>query len=243
MATASTIPHSDNDNDNDSDQRDSLAHAYLNDPNFDVDAELARRSSGSQRRRAAHSTALNAHPPIRQRPTVVLSPLSTLSSPPSASSPRLGFPLIPQYLPTPPSLSRQPSYEHGPQLHSLQNFAANPQPVPSIPSVSLPMSSLISHPDPAFNRPNPNHGHATTVEDEYCDLVSIAPSTSPHHFSNHTYRYHKKHTSNDDYPMDIPSQMDFEEYVFISQDLFQTIIYTTSSRWSILLHLSRRVSC
>jgi hypothetical protein len=229
MAAAPTSPHSD------SDQHDLLAHAFLNDPNFDVDAELRRRSSGSQRRRAVQSTALNTHLSIRRRPSVGPGPGSTLSPPPSSSSPRSGFPLIPLHLPTPTSLSRQPSYEHEPQLHPVQNFAANPQPAPSIPSVSLPLSSFISHPNPLFNgpNPNPNHGHTTAVEDEYCDMESIAPSTSPHHFSTHTYRYDKKHASNDDYAM----EMDIEEYAFFSPSTSKR----SSTRWSILPHLSHRV--
>ena len=248
MAAAPSGPHrnNDNDNDNDSDQRDLLAHAYLNDPNFDVDAELCRRSSGSQRRRAAQSTALNTPPSIRRRPTVFplpsLSSLSTLSPTPSSSSPRVGFPLIPHNLPTPLSFSRQP------HLHSVQDFAPTPQPAPSIPSVSLPLSSsFISDPNPAFNgpslHPNPNHRHSTAADDEYYDIESIAPSTSPHRFSTEIYSYYKKHGSNDDYAMemDTRSQIDFEEYVFLFPSTTAPIPNDHLSRSSILPHLSGRV--
>lgn len=199
MAAAPTSPHTD------SVQHDLLAHAYLNDPNFDVDAELRRRSSGSHRRRAAQSTALDTRPSIRRRPSVVPSPPpSPLQPAPSESPPRSGFPLIPQCLPTTPSLSRQPSYE--PQLHPVQNFAANSQPAPWNPSVSLSMSPFIS-----------NHSHSTAVEDEYYDMDSVAPSTSPRHLSTETHQYDKKQGSNDDYAMemDTRSEMDFEEYVFL----------------------------
>ena len=216
MAAAPTSPHTD------SDQCDSLAHAHLNDPNFDVDAELRRRSSGSHRQRAAQSSALNTRPSIRLRPSVVPSPphsLSPLHPPPSSSSPRSGFPLIPDYLPTPPSLSRQPSYES--HLHPVQNIAANSQPAPWNPSASLPMSPFIS-----------NHSHSTAVEDEYCDMDSIAPSTSPRHFSTETFQYDKKQGRNNDYDMeiDIRSEMDFEECVFSFPSTtisHYTITYTT----------------
>ena len=195
MAAAPTSLHTD------SVQRDSLAHAYLNDPNFDVDAEFRRRSGGSHRRRAAQSTALDARPSIRRRPSAVPSrPPSPLHPPPSESPPRSGFPLIPQSLPTPPSLSRQPSYEQ--QLHP----ATNSQPAPWNPSVSPSMYPFIS-----------NHSHSTAVEDEYYDMDSIAPSTSPRHFSTKTYQYDKKQGSNDNcaMEMDTRSEIDFEEYVFL----------------------------
>jgi len=202
-APPSTTPHSDDD-------RDSLAHAHLNDPNFDLDAELRRRSNSSNRRRAAQLTALKTAPSIRRRPAVV---------PPPSSPPRSGFPLIPHYLPTSPPLSSQPSNE--PQLHPSHDFAPNPQLELAAwtPSVSLPMSSSISDPNPALSSPISNHGHstATAVEDEYYDMVSIAPSTSPHRFSMNTYPYDKKRGSNDDdydMEMDFRSEMDFEEYAF-----------------------------
>jgi hypothetical protein len=208
-ASAPSSPHSD--------PRNSLAHAHLNDPNFDVDAQLRRTSSGSQRRRAAQLTALNtAAPSIRRRPIAIPSP--TLSPPPSLSSPRSGFPLIPQHLPISPSLSRQPSYE--PQIQPLHNnFAANPQPDAWAPSVSVPISSFISDPKPAFNSPISNRGHPTTIEDEYYDMESVAPSTSPPRFSTDTYPCEKRRESDDDLvdmEMDIRSEMDFEEYVFSS---------------------------
>src|SRR5258706_5553290 len=231
MAAAPTSPHTD------SDQHDSLAHAYLNDQNFDVDAELRRRSSRSHRRRAAQSTALNTRPSIRRRPSVVPSPPpSPPHLPPSESPPRSGFPLIPQYLPTPPSLSRQPSYE--PQLHPVQNFAANSQPALWNPSVSLTVSPFIS-----------NHSQSTAVEDEYYDMDYIAPSTSHRHFSTETCQYDKKQGSNDDYAMemDIRSEMDFEEYVFLFPRLpNQTPLNNHLHSWVLLDYpspLFRSCSC
>jgi len=192
--------------------RDSLAQTYLNDPNFDVDAELKRRSSESHRR-AAHSTALNSGPSIRRRPNAGHPP--PLSSPTPASPSRSGFPLIPQYLPSPPPLSRQPSYHLPPPDQPLYNFAAHPNPATWFPPASVSTPSFISDSKPALNSPNSYHRHSTGVEDEYFDMDSIAQSTSSQRFSRDTYGYDKKRGSNDDddLEMDTRSEIDFEEYV------------------------------
>ena len=222
MAAPATGPH---DHDHD---RDSLAQVYLNDPNFDVDAELKRRSSESHRR--PQPPALNTGPTIRRRPNAAPPPLSTPTSP---SPTRSGFPLIPQYLPNPPPLSRQPSYNLSVpdrQPHPLHNFTANPQEATRAPLISVSMSSFNSDSKPVFNSPNSNHGHSTTVEDEYYDMESIAPSTSSRRFSRDTYGYDKKTGSNGDHgdmEMDIRSEMDFEEYVFSFSST--TILYSKRS--------------
>ena len=210
MAAPATSPH------NHDHDRDSLAQVYLNDPNFDVDAEFKRRSNDSHKR-PPQPVIFNTSSSIRRRPNPGPPPPST---PTSSSPPRSGFPLIPHSLPNPPPLSTQPPYNlpaHDRHPHPLHNFTANPEAATWSTPVSISISSFISDSKLALNGPNSYHGHSTDIEDEYYDMESITPSTSSRPFSRNTYGYDNKKGSNrdhDDMEMDIRSELDFEEYVF-----------------------------
>jgi hypothetical protein len=206
MAAAPTRPEND--------ERDSLAHAHLNDPNFDVDAELRRRANDAHLQ-PPQSTAPSSRPSVRR----TLHPGPPHLSPPASSShQRPGFPLIPQCPPSPSPLPTQPPSHvspHDPHPCPLDNPTPSSQPAPWSPPLSVPVPSFFSDPKPAFNRPGSAHSHTTSLEDE-CDMESIAPSTSSRRCSGDTYRYDKKSGGSDDAvatQLDSRSEVDFEEYV------------------------------